>query len=62
MGALKKSISLPDYMLKAALDRQKAFGYTTFSDYMQALVKADIQSRPDAHVRVTTSPKKPRKK
>jgi hypothetical protein len=61
MAASKKSFSLPDTMLKAAIDRQKQFGYATFSDYLQAVIQADLRERPDEHVRVTKAPR-PRKK
>jgi hypothetical protein len=41
---------MPEDIYARAVDRQKELGYPTFSDYIQALIRADAVSRA-AHVR-----------
>ena len=55
MSATKKSISLPEELFKKAIERQKLFGYPTFSDYLQALIRADVHGAPSSHVNVPQS-------
>ena len=42
MAAIKKSISLPDVQFAAAQIRWQQLGYTTFSDYLQHLIRQDL--------------------
>lgn len=44
MRAVPKTISLPQSVLEKALERQKAFQYKKFSDYVHALIIADLNS------------------
>lgn len=48
--AAKKAISLPAEMYQDALKRLGAMGYTSFSEYIQFLIREDLRNRP-AHVR-----------
>jgi hypothetical protein len=51
---------MSDELFNKGKDRQKAFGYATFSDYIQALVRADTG---EAHVRhASTAPEPGRPK
>lgn len=46
--AVKKSFSLPRRLLYGAEAKQREFGYSAFSDYLQALIRADLQARHNA--------------
>jgi hypothetical protein len=51
MSAVPRTISLPEDVLAKALDRQKAYDYKKFSDYIHALIIADLNSGEVDHVR-----------
>lgn len=42
MSSTKRSISAPAELFQRAEDRQKQLCYATFSDYIQALIRADV--------------------
>lgn len=49
---------MPDELYNKAVARQEQLGYATFSDYIQALIRADaLQSGP--HIRETAAPPMP---
>lgn len=39
--AVKKSISLPGMLFDKGTDNARSYGYTTFSDYVQMLIRKD---------------------
>lgn len=41
--AVKKSISMPAMLFDKSTDRQRQHGYTTYSDYLQSLIRNDVQ-------------------
>ena len=43
--AVKKSISLPEILLDNGMIRMRERGLTQLSDYVQTLMRADVQSR-----------------
>lgn len=46
MSAARTTISMPEAVYQRAVERQKALGYSTFSDYIQALLRSDaLQDR-----------------
>lgn len=55
MSAEKRSVSAPATLFAAADARKEQLGYPTFSDYIQALIRADTISGGD-HLRESTSP------
>lgn len=40
-----KSISMPGWLYDAGVERMNAFGFPNFSDYVRALITADLQRR-----------------
>jgi len=47
VSAARTTISMPDQLFATAVERQRELGYSTFSDYIQALIRADsLQSGP----------------
>lgn len=50
MSAEKRSVSAPSELFERAVARQKDLGYSTFSDYIQALIRADTMQG-GGHVR-----------
>lgn len=43
MSAIKKSVSFPEELYNAGVERQKELNYPTFSDYLQHLIRIDMQ-------------------
>lgn len=41
--AVKKSVSMPEILLDKASDRQRQLTLPTFSDYIQLLIRLDLQ-------------------
>jgi hypothetical protein len=42
--AVKKSVSMPEFLFDHATDRQRQFRLATFSDYIQELIRRDTES------------------
>lgn len=55
MSAEKRSISAPAELFAQADERKRALGYPTFSDYIQALIRADTITAA-AHYREASTP------
>lgn len=51
MAAKKASISMPEDLWQEAKRRQKLFNYKKFSHYVEACIRAEIQSRATEHIR-----------
>jgi metal-responsive CopG/Arc/MetJ family transcriptional regulator len=47
MSAEKRSVSAPEELFKAADARVEELGYTNFSQYIQALIHADLNGKVD---------------
>lgn len=43
--AVKKSVSMPELLFEKATDRMRAHNLTKFSDYLQALIRADLERK-----------------
>lgn len=54
MSAEKRSVSAPANLFAQADQRKADLGYSTFSDYIQALIWADVKSS-SGHLRETAS-------
>jgi hypothetical protein len=48
---VRATISLPTDIYQAAIERQKAFRYGSFSAYVTALIDEDVTSQRDSHTR-----------
>jgi hypothetical protein len=47
--SVKKSVSMPEILFGKGLDRQRHYGYSTFSDYVQALIRRDSMPEVSEH-------------
>lgn len=41
--AVKKSVSMPSMLFDKGVDRVRQIGYATFSDYIQMLIRQDLE-------------------
>lgn len=56
MSSARTTISMPEKMYTEAVARQQELGYANFSDYVQALLRADALQKGSSHVRETVLP------
>lgn len=50
--AVKKTFSLPEADYEAAVKRSLKMGYRSFSEYLQFLIRKDLEERPTHEVTV----------
>lgn len=50
MSTVRKTISMPEKVHEAAKRQMEEYGYAEFSDYIQALIRADTGVQPGSQV------------
>jgi len=46
MSTIRKTVSMPQIVHESALEKMEEYGYAEFSDYIQALIRADTGVQP----------------